>query len=242
MFSAHVPTEALVQSDNGPTASTNWQDAMIPSTTTAPMSAWTASPQPGARAAAVVAIGADLGRAVAAALAAQGLPCHVHASVAGLLGAGEPATAGCLVLDLGAADAPAGVALAETLAREGRLPPLVARAGSEPRLVRRLLQAGACDVLDSGATPADCLAAILASVARTPAPRLAPPPQPGVAGRLTPRQAEVLAGIVEGLLNKQIAHRLGISVRTVEIHRAQLMARCGARGVAELMRMALGQH
>lgn len=56
---------------------------------------------------------------------------------------------------------------------------------------------------------------------------------------LSPREHDVLVGVVEGKLNKRIAHELGISPRTVEIYRANLMAKTGARNLAELMRIAL---
>jgi len=57
--------------------------------------------------------------------------------------------------------------------------------------------------------------------------------------QLSPRERDVLAGVVEGKLNKVIAHELEISPRTVEIYRANLMSKSGARNVAELMRIAL---
>jgi len=56
---------------------------------------------------------------------------------------------------------------------------------------------------------------------------------------LSPRERDVLAGVVEGKLNKQIAFELEISPRTVEIYRANLMTKTGARNIAELMRIAL---
>lgn len=56
---------------------------------------------------------------------------------------------------------------------------------------------------------------------------------------LSPRERDVLAGVVDGKLNKQIAYELAISPRTVEIYRANLMTKTGARNVAELMRIAL---
>jgi two-component system, LuxR family, response regulator FixJ len=51
--------------------------------------------------------------------------------------------------------------------------------------------------------------------------------------RLTPREEEVAAALLEGLSNKRAAHLLGISVRTVEMHRAHLMFKLGARNMAE---------
>lgn len=57
--------------------------------------------------------------------------------------------------------------------------------------------------------------------------------------RLTTRQREVLRGIALGEPNKLIAHRLGLSVRTVEAYRGQLMERLGVRSTAESVRIAL---
>ncbi len=56
---------------------------------------------------------------------------------------------------------------------------------------------------------------------------------------LSPRERDVLAGVVAGKANKVIAFDLGISPRTVEIYRANLMTKTGARNMAELMRLAL---
>jgi DNA-binding CsgD family transcriptional regulator len=58
---------------------------------------------------------------------------------------------------------------------------------------------------------------------------------------LTPREHEVLALITSGCSNKEGGHRLGISTRTFEAHRAHLMAKLGAKKVADLVRMALGE-
>jgi two-component system response regulator FixJ len=57
--------------------------------------------------------------------------------------------------------------------------------------------------------------------------------------RLTDREREVLAGVVSGLPNKSIAFDLDISPRTVEVHRANLMAKLDARSLADLVRIAL---
>ena len=56
---------------------------------------------------------------------------------------------------------------------------------------------------------------------------------------LSPRDRDVLQGLVAGKINKVIAHDLSISPRTVEVYRANLMAKTGARSVSELMRIAL---
>jgi FixJ family two-component response regulator len=55
---------------------------------------------------------------------------------------------------------------------------------------------------------------------------------------LTPRGRDVLNGILSGNSNKMIAHTLGISPRTVEVHRARMMRDLGARHVADAIRLA----
>ena len=59
--------------------------------------------------------------------------------------------------------------------------------------------------------------------------------------KLTSREAQVLERIVAGRLNKQIADDLGISIKTVEAHRANIMEKLGANTVADLLKIALGQ-
>lgn len=58
--------------------------------------------------------------------------------------------------------------------------------------------------------------------------------------KLTGREAQVLERIVAGRLNKQIADDLGISIKTVEAHRANIMEKMGANTVADLLKVALG--
>ncbi len=57
---------------------------------------------------------------------------------------------------------------------------------------------------------------------------------------LTPRERVVLAEIASGVSNKQIGRNLGISRRTVEVHRAHIMEKVGARNAVDLMRLVLG--
>ena len=60
--------------------------------------------------------------------------------------------------------------------------------------------------------------------------------------KLTGREAQVLERIVAGRLNKQIADDLGISIKTVEAHRANIMEKLNANTVADLLKIALGQN
>jgi DNA-binding NarL/FixJ family response regulator len=65
------------------------------------------------------------------------------------------------------------------------------------------------------------------------------PPEPGPFELLTRRQREVLQLIAEGLSTKDIAHRLNLSVKTVETHRTELMERLDIHSVAGLVRYAI---
>lgn len=102
------------------------------------------------------------------------------------------------------------------------------------------MKAGAADYLQPPFTD-EALRDALASV-RTDAPA-SREIEPGLeaaarVGRLTPREREVLDGLVEGGSNKAIGLRLGISPRTVELHRGQIMAKMNAGSLAELVQLA----
>ncbi len=61
----------------------------------------------------------------------------------------------------------------------------------------------------------------------------------GRSGGLTPRQKQILRFVAQGMTNREIASQLAISVRTVEVHRFNLMRRLKVRNVAQLLRQAL---
>ena len=58
-------------------------------------------------------------------------------------------------------------------------------------------------------------------------------------GTLSPREREVLEGLLTGQPNKLIAYHLGISVRTVDVHRARMIERLGVRQLAEVIRLGI---
>jgi len=62
---------------------------------------------------------------------------------------------------------------------------------------------------------------------------------PAYSGSLTPRERDVLREITGGATNKEAGRRLGISPRTIEVHRARIMEKLGARNTADLMRIVL---
>jgi len=145
-----------------------------------------------------------------------------------------------------------GVDAAARLTRAGPRPRVVIlsmHAGEEH--VLRAIRAGAAGYLLKDASPAELETAVRA-VARgetylSPAVsryvvedyvrRAGAEPSP--LDRLTPRQREILQLIAEGNTTKAIATKLGLSVKTVETHRAQLMERLAVRDIAALVRLAI---
>ena len=103
------------------------------------------------------------------------------------------------------------------------------------------MKAGAVDVLEKPIDDEALLTAIERAVQRTRAERTAHIQRLEVEKRfrsLPPRQREVFSLITAGLLNKQVAAELGISERTVKVHRERLRGKMGADSLAELVRMA----
>ena len=108
-------------------------------------------------------------------------------------------------------------------------------------LVVHAMRAGAVDVLGKPVDDEALLNAIERGVRRTRAQRMEHIQRAGLEERfrsLPPRQREVFGLITAGLLNKQVAAELGISERTVKVHRERLRRKMGADSLAELARMA----
>lgn len=147
----------------------------------------------------------------------------------------------CIVTDL-RMPGMSGLDLQSSLARAGRDVPMVfiSGHGDVPASVRAM-RAGAVHFLGKPFSENEILGAIAEALAiaaeRQDAQRAA-----GEVLRayetLTPREREVFGLVVEGLPNKVIADRIGAAEKTVKIHRGRMMAKMGARSVADLVRMA----
>jgi two-component system response regulator FixJ len=125
----------------------------------------------------------------------------------------------------------------ESLAAANRQLSVIVMTGhADVPLAVRAMKAGAVDFIEK---PFDD-EAIIETVRR--ALQLRPAANPEIAQRLaslTPREREVLEGLVAGRANKVIAFDLDISPRTVEIHRARVMEKMQARSLSQLVRIAL---
>ena len=140
---------------------------------------------------------------------------------------------GCLIVDLRLPGL-SGLDLQERLAGDDNTPPIIFLTGygTVPEAVRAL-KAGAMDFLEKPFDPAVLLALVHEALARDRARRA----DVRRLDTLTRREREVLKEVAEGDTNKVIAANLGISVRTVELHRARGMRKLGVRSVAELVRL-----
>jgi two-component system, LuxR family, response regulator FixJ len=150
--------------------------------------------------------------------------------------------AGCVVLDVRMPEM-SGLEVQQHLNRSGSMLPviLVSGHGDIPMAVQAMKD-GAFDFLQKPFRDQDLLDRIngalkLDAENRASVDRLADLTQRS--GSLTPREREVMALVVDGKANKVIAIDLGLSERTVEIHRANVMEKMGARSVAHLVKMHL---
>ena len=148
---------------------------------------------------------------------------------------------GCVILDV-RMPGMGGLELQKKLKSLGfKLPIIVMTLKGDLETAVRAMKGGAVDFIEKPFNDERLLDAINAALAL---PRH--PPHDGGSieaakriARLSPRERQVLDGLVAGRITKQIAHDLGISARTVEEHRARMLARLGTRSPAEAVRLAV---
>jgi FixJ family two-component response regulator len=180
-------------------------------------------------------------RALTRLLAVAGFEARGFASPAAFLEQHDPATPGCLVLDL-ALPGLDGLQLQEALSASGRARPIVfvTGRGDIPTSVRAM-KSGAVDFLTKPVKDEDLLTAVRNAIEMDRSARAAQIELDALGRRLaslTPREHEVLAHVVAGRLNKQIAADLGTVEKTIKVHRARIMEKMAARSLADLVRIA----
>jgi FixJ family two-component response regulator len=177
---------------------------------------------------------------VALLLETDGLAVETFDSADAFLAAFDPRRPGCIVLDIRMPNK-TGPELQEELRRRGSHVPIIfLTAHGDIRATVKAMQAGAVDFLTKPADGAQLLECVHAALERDRTERERLALQESARERLavlTPRERDVLALAVAGHPNKEIARRLGISYRTVEVHRSRILMKTGTStllGLAQL--------
>jgi two-component system, LuxR family, response regulator FixJ len=149
---------------------------------------------------------------------------------------------GCLIVDIRMPEMD-GLQLQQCLTGGGLYFPLIVITGhGDVPLAVRAMKAGAVDFIEKPFTSEAILNSLDMALSRLAAPSEQDPTAIAAAAKLvlfSPREREVLEGLLAGLPNKTMAYDLAISPRTVAIHRARVMDKMGARSLSELVRLAL---
>jgi FixJ family two-component response regulator len=155
----------------------------------------------------------------------------------------DPKAIACLVLDVRMPGMSGLQLQEELLARGSHLPVVFITGHGDVPMAVATMKKGAADFIEKPFEQAALKSLVerMLERARDEAARLERERMnSALLARLTPREQQVLERIVSGRLNKQIADDLGISIKTVEAHRANIMDKLNAGTVADLMRVALG--
>ncbi|WP_119461381.1 response regulator transcription factor [Rhodospirillaceae bacterium SYSU D60014] len=180
--------------------------------------------------------------AVGLLLKSNGFTVEAKTSAAEFLAAYDPVRPGCLVLDVRMPGMSGMELQAKLAADQVGIPVIIISGHGDIPMAVAAVQAGAVDFIEKPFDEHRLLATVQRALALDEERRRESAAATGAAARqsrLTAREREVLERVVAGDPNKVIAARLGISARTVEIHRARVMEKMRARSVAELVQMTL---
>jgi FixJ family two-component response regulator len=170
------------------------------------------------------------------------LPIETYASAQEFLERCPPGRPGCLVLDV-KLNGMTGLQLLERLAAERYdIPVIVITGYADVPMAVQALRAGAVDFIEKPYNSSELLDRIRQALDRYTYNRQHQAQRAEAAARLdslTSREREVLDLLVAGKSSKMIASQLGIKLKTVEAHRANLLAKLGANNVADLVRTAM---
>jgi FixJ family two-component response regulator len=172
----------------------------------------------------------------------RGLNAKAYASAEEFLHLCSPEWSGCLLLDVALPGMQGPELQLEIAKRDIKLPVIFLTAYGDIPTTVRAVRAGAFDFLEKPFEPKELIArlhaALESSGAKRTEPRAGPHPET-LLKLLTDRERQVVAFAAKGRTNKEIARHLGISHRTVEIHRARAMHKMGARTPVELVALAV---
>jgi len=179
-------------------------------------------------------------QAVAFLLTTMGFAVRVYPSAVVFLDSLPSVQPGCIVTDVRMPGMD-GLALQRELKARGiGLPVIVITGHADVPLAVEAMKAGAVDFIEKPFDDESLLTAVRAAIDRHARDFRREDEIAAIKPKLdslSPREREVLEGLIAGLPNKTIAYDLKISARTVVVHRANLISRMGARSVADLLRM-----
>ena len=174
-------------------------------------------------------------------LSTAGIPVRVYESATSFLAGLPTLQAGCLITDVRMPDM-TGLELLRQLRGKGiKLPVIVITGHGDSPLAVEAMRCGALDFIEKPFAEESILRAVRAAEDRIKKlkPRSGEEQVASRLASLSERERQVLDGLVAGHANKVIAHALGISPRTVEVYRANLMTKMQAKSLSELIRMTL---
>jgi FixJ family two-component response regulator len=169
------------------------------------------------------------------------LDTELYGSTAGLLERKPSAVESCIVLDVRLPGV-SGLDFQEQLARHHHDIPVIFMTGhGDIPMTVRAMKAGAVDFLTKPFRDQDMLDAVTAALALDRVRRNEMAETSAVQARvksLSPREFEIMELVTAGLMNKQIAAKVGLSEITVKVHRGKVMKKMGVASLADLVRMA----
>jgi len=175
-------------------------------------------------------------------LGVRGYRTAVFASGEAFLQSLQPAWRGCLLIDIRMSGMD-GLALQQELGARGcRIPVIIMSGHGDVSMARAAFKANAVDFLEKPFDDAKLIAAIDEALSRAHSEHDEQQRRSvgaSLLGELTPREREVMQLVVTGRHNREIGPALGISVRTVEVHKARLMSKLGVDNVADLVRISM---
>lgn len=170
-----------------------------------------------------------------------GLGARTYPAVQDFLKDGLPDAPSCLILDV-RLPGQSGLELQQRLVSAGVDVPIIFITGhADVQMSVRAMKAGAVEFLPKPFREQDLLEAVHHAIEKSREHRRKRAQDEDLRRRfaeLTAREREILAFVISGRLNKQIAADLGVAEITVKVHRAQVMRKMGARSLADLVRMA----